>query len=67
MSYFKRHIFFCCNDRGPGADRPSCAQCGSQEMRDYAKARCKTLGITGQGGVAEDVPAGRLARLLGLK
>ena len=45
MSYFKRHIFFCCNDRGPGANRPSCAQCGGQEMRDYAKAKVKELGM----------------------
>ena len=51
VNYYTRHIFFCCNDRGAGADRPSCAQCGSQELRDYAKARMKKLGLHGQGQV----------------
>ena len=51
VSYYKRHIFFCVNDRGLGADRPSCACCGSQEMRDYAKARVKDLGLSGEGQV----------------
>ena len=51
MNYYTRHIFFCCNDRGADADRPSCAQCGSQELRDYAKARMKKLGLHGQGQV----------------
>jgi len=49
VSYYKRHIFFCINDRGPGANRPSCARCGSVEMRDYAKARIKQLGLAGAG------------------
>ena len=51
VSYYKRHIFFCVNDCGLGADRPSCACCGSQEMRDYAKARVKDLGLSGEGQV----------------
>jgi (2Fe-2S) ferredoxin len=51
MSYYERHIFFCTNDRGPGAERPSCNQCGSAEMRDYAKKRMKKLGLTGEGKV----------------
>ena len=51
MSFYKRHIFFCCNDRGSGADRPSCAQCGGQEMRDYAKAKVKKLGLSGEGKI----------------
>lgn len=51
MSYYKRHIFFCVNDRGPDAERPSCNRCGSQRMRDYAKARIKELDLAGQGKV----------------
>ncbi len=51
VSYYTHHVFFCCNDRGADADRPSCAQCGSQELRDYAKARMKQLGLHGQGQV----------------
>ena len=51
MSYYKRHIFFCCNDRGPGAERPSCDQFGGQEMRDYAKAKLKELGKHGEGKI----------------
>jgi (2Fe-2S) ferredoxin len=49
MSYYQRHIFFCVNDRGEGADRPSCNQCGSARMRDYAKKKVKALGLSGPG------------------
>lgn len=51
MSYYQRHIFFCVNDRGAEHERPSCNQCGSQELRDYAKQRMKELGLTGEGRV----------------
>ena len=51
MSYYERHIFFCVNDRGADADRPSCARCDSAAMRDYAKARIKELGLAGEGRV----------------
>jgi (2Fe-2S) ferredoxin len=51
LSYYKRHIFFCVNDRGPDADRPSCARCGSADMRNYAKARIKERGLSGEGNV----------------
>ena len=51
MSYYQRHIFFCTNDRGDGADRPSCNQCGSAELRNYAKGRIKAMGLAGQGQV----------------
>ncbi len=51
MSYYERHVFFCTNDRGAGAERPSCNRCGSAEMRDYAKQRMKELGLTGAGKV----------------
>jgi len=49
MSYYQRHIFFCVNDRGPDADRPSCNRCGAWQMRDYAKKRVKELGLAGEG------------------
>jgi (2Fe-2S) ferredoxin len=49
LSYYNRHIFFCVNDRGADADRPSCNQCGSAAMRDYAKRRVKELGLAGEG------------------
>ena len=51
MSYYQRHIFFCVNDRGAESDRPSCAQCGSAAMREYAKRRMKELGRHGAGQV----------------
>lgn len=51
MSHYQRHIFFCVNERGPDADRPSCNQCGAAQMRDYAKKKAKALGITGPGKV----------------
>ena len=47
--YYQRHLFFCTNDRGADAERPSCNQCGSAYLRDYAKSRMKKLGLTGQG------------------
>ena len=49
MSYFKHHVFFCCNQRDDG--RPSCNDHGSQAIRDYAKARIKELKISGKGSV----------------
>ncbi len=51
MSYYEKHIFFCCNDRGADAERPSCNQCGSAQLREYAKKRMKDLGLTGAGKV----------------
>ena len=51
MGFYSRHIFFCVNDRGPESDRPSCNRCGSGEIRDYAKARVKDLGLTGEGNI----------------
>ena len=49
MSYYKHHVFFCCNQRHDG--RRSCNDNGSQAMRDYAKARIKELGLAGKGRV----------------
>ena len=49
MSYYARHVFFCCNQREDG--RVCCADKGSPEMRDYAKRRVKELGMAGEGKV----------------
>jgi (2Fe-2S) ferredoxin len=49
--YYQRHLFFCTNDRGTDAERPSCNQCGSAKLRDYAKSRIKMLGMSGEGKV----------------
>jgi len=49
--YYERHLFFCTNDRGTDAERPSCNQCGSAVLREYAKARVKKMGLAGQGKV----------------
>ena len=51
MGFYERHIFFCVNDRGPDAERPSCNRCGSEAMRDHAKQRVKALGLAGPGKV----------------
>lgn len=50
-SFYKYHVFFCLNQREPGADRPSCANCNSQAMQEYAKKRVKQLGLAGPGKV----------------
>jgi (2Fe-2S) ferredoxin len=45
MSYFKHHVFFCCNQRPAG--EVCCNNNGASEMRDYAKGRIKKLGLSG--------------------
>jgi (2Fe-2S) ferredoxin len=49
MSYYQRHVFFCCNQRQAG--EACCNDHGAQEMRDYAKQRVKQLGLAGKGQV----------------
>lgn len=51
MSYYRHHVFFCTNQREPGADRPSCENCGASDAQAYAKKRIKALGLTGAGQV----------------
>src|SRR5476651_866798 len=43
--YYEAHVFVCTNDRGEGAKRPSCAQKGSEKLRDYMKAQAKAEGL----------------------
>lgn len=47
MSYYRHHVFFCTNVREDGEQ--CCSQFNSRALRDYAKKRCKELGIYGQG------------------
>lgn len=51
MSYYQQHVFFCTNDRGAASERPSCNQCGSARLREYAKERIEELGKAGAGGI----------------
>ena len=49
MSYYKHHVFFCCNQRD--GSRVCCNDRGATEMRDYAKDKIKKLGLSGAGKV----------------
>jgi (2Fe-2S) ferredoxin len=49
VSYYKRHVFFCCNQRE--APEKCCAEFGATEMQKYAKDRVKALGLNGEGKV----------------
>jgi (2Fe-2S) ferredoxin len=46
-SYFKHHVFFCCNQREAGA--ACCNNHGASELRAYAKDRIKALKLDGAG------------------
>ena len=43
MSYYKYHVFFCTNQRNNGEG--CCEDYAANAMRDYAKQRCKELGL----------------------
>ncbi len=49
MSYYQRHVFFCVNQRAPGEQ--CCNNHCAEEMRLYAKAKVKTLELSGKGKV----------------
>ncbi len=49
MSYYKRHIFFCLNQRENGEN--ACLQHGAQAGFDRCKSRIKAEGLMGPGGV----------------
>lgn len=49
MSYYKRHIFFCLNQRENGEN--ACLQHGAQAGFDRCKSRVKAEGLMGPGGV----------------
>ena len=48
-SYFKRHIFFCLNERANG--EACCAQHNAQAAFDHCKKRVKDFGLAGPGQV----------------
>ena len=50
MSYYRHHVFFCCNQRDDNT-RPCCNAKGASELRDYAKRRIKELELAGAGEV----------------
>jgi (2Fe-2S) ferredoxin len=43
--YFHFHIFVCTNRRPDGHAKGSCAERGSEKLRDYMKVRAKELGV----------------------
>jgi (2Fe-2S) ferredoxin len=49
MSYYRHHVFFCCNQRGPGEN--CCNSHGADDLRAYAKDRVKALRLAGKGKV----------------
>ena len=49
MSYFKHHVFFCCNQRPEGDI--SCANHGAVALQTYAKDRIAELDLRGKGQV----------------
>ncbi len=44
--FYEAHLFVCCNRRPDGHKRGSCAEKGSERLRDYMKARAKEMGLT---------------------
>ena len=61
-AYFKRHIFFCLNERKN--NEACCAQQGAQAAFDHCKSRVKALGLAGAGEVRVN-KAGCLDRCAG--
>lgn len=49
MSFYTHHVFFCLNQREPGA--ACCGDHRAAEMQAYAKERIKALGLSGQGHI----------------
>ncbi len=49
MSYFKHHVFFCCNQRGEG--ETCCNNAGASAAQTYAKDRVGELRLKGAGKV----------------
>jgi (2Fe-2S) ferredoxin len=44
--FFEFHVFVCTNRRPDGHPKGSCAERGSEKLRDYMKARARELGVT---------------------
>jgi len=61
-AYYKRHVFFCLNERANGED--SCALHAAKEGFDHCKKQVKVAGLAGRGGVRVN-KAGCLDRCAG--
>ncbi|MBU3657137.1 MAG: (2Fe-2S) ferredoxin domain-containing protein [Rhodocyclaceae bacterium] len=61
MSYFKQHVFICCNQRDNGD--PCCNAHGATTIFDYAKGRVAELNLN-QPGMVRINKAGCLGRCL---
>lgn len=59
-SYYQHHVFFCLNQRDDGS--ACCADHNAKAMQEYAKKRCKELGIAGGEGRVRINKAGCLDR-----
>jgi (2Fe-2S) ferredoxin len=46
--FYKSHVFVCTNQRPAGHPKGSCADKGSEKLRNYMKVRAKELGIAGR-------------------
>ena len=49
MSYYNHHVFFCTSQRDDG--RKCCEQGGASGLRAYAKAKIKSMGLSGKGQI----------------
>lgn len=49
MSYFRHHVFFCCNQRAAGES--CCNDHAASELQAYAKERIGQLDLKGRGKV----------------
>lgn len=49
MSYYRHHVFICCNQRAAG--ETCCNDSGAGQMLSYMKDRVKALGLAGPGQV----------------
>ena len=47
MSRFKKHLFFCVNERTSGDPKGSCAKSGASELLSHAKIRSHKMGMKG--------------------
>ncbi len=49
MSYYKHHVFFCCNQRDNG--QQCCNDYDASAGRRYVKGKLKKLGLSGPGNI----------------
>ncbi len=59
MSYYRKHMFFCMNQRNE--ERKCCNNAGASDIRAYTKQKINELGLAGENGVRVNM-AGCLGR-----